>query len=55
MTDESPLHILIIGAGVAGLALAQLLQTNPSVRCSVFDRDESAAGRYHKWSVSLST
>ena len=55
MADGPELHVLIIGGGVAGPALAQLLHTNKNVRCTVFDRDTSVTARYHKWSITLST
>ncbi|KAI9681267.1 MAG: hypothetical protein M1817_002549 [Caeruleum heppii] len=47
-------HILIIGAGIVGLTLAQALRKHfPHVRCSVFERDEHPLARGAGWGLTL--
>lgn len=59
ITDEE-FHILIIGAGITGLALAQALrkrnQENPSrkpITFSIYERDAYALARGAGWGLTL--
>lgn len=49
--SNSP-HILIIGAGLAGLALAQSLRAR-NYTFQVFDRDVSEVARNQGWCITL--
>lgn len=44
--------ILIIGAGLGGLVLAQILLAN-NVPFEIFERDESTSSRNQGWAVAL--
>lgn len=52
MTLESCSDELYIGAGIAGLTLAQALRRH-GVLCTIFERDESAEVRNQGWGVSI--
>ncbi len=45
-------HILIIGAGIGGLFLAQFLRKK-GVSFEIFERDESASARGQGWALGL--
>ena len=47
-------HVLIIGGGLGGLALAQALRKS-SIQSTVFERDANPEGRKQSWAVSLET
>lgn len=44
--------VLIIGAGLGGLALAQILH-NQDVPFELFERDEAPSARKQGWAVAL--
>jgi cation diffusion facilitator CzcD-associated flavoprotein CzcO len=44
--------VLIIGAGLGGLVLAQILKKN-GVPFEIFERDEGLASRKQGWAVAL--
>ena len=50
--DHPQPHILIIGAGVTGLVLAQALKKN-SIRFTVFERDPNAFYRGRGWGLTI--
>lgn len=45
-------HVLIIGAGLSGLTLAQILRKN-SVSYEIFERDANADARAQGWAIAL--
>lgn len=45
-------HVLIVGAGLSGLTLAQILRKN-GVSYEIFERDESAEARAQGWAIAL--
>lgn len=45
-------HVLIVGAGLSGLTLAQILRKN-GVSYEVFERDKSAESRAQGWAIAL--
>jgi 2-polyprenyl-6-methoxyphenol hydroxylase-like FAD-dependent oxidoreductase len=47
---ESQFKVLIIGAGVAGLALAQILRKH-HIQFEIYERDNGARGQ--GWSIAL--
>jgi glycine/D-amino acid oxidase-like deaminating enzyme len=50
--DSNRPHVLIIGGGLAGLALAQALRAR-NCTCQVFDRDASEVARNQGWCITL--
>ena len=53
MADGKPSNkVLIIGAGLGGLTLAQVLHEN-HVAFEIFERDETLASRKQGWAVAL--
>jgi 2-polyprenyl-6-methoxyphenol hydroxylase-like FAD-dependent oxidoreductase len=50
VTLNSGFKVLIIGSGVAGLSLAQILRKE-GISCEVFERDDGS--RSQGWSISL--
>ncbi|KAI9788513.1 MAG: hypothetical protein M1816_006853 [Peltula sp. TS41687] len=47
-------HVLIIGAGIVGLTLAQALRKqHPSVRCTVYERDPDPTWRGAGWGLTI--
>lgn len=52
-TAPRPLHVLIIGAGVGGLFLAQFLRKQ-GVDFSIYERDASPDARFPGWAIGLS-
>ncbi|KAI1633025.1 putative monooxygenase [Biscogniauxia mediterranea] len=45
-------HVLIVGAGLSGLTLAQILRKN-GVSFEIFERDKSAEARSQGWAIAL--
>ncbi|KAL8725154.1 MAG: hypothetical protein Q9166_007529 [cf. Caloplaca sp. 2 TL-2023] len=45
-------HVLIIGAGITGLVLAQALKKE-GIRCSIFEKDESLNVRSNEWTMAI--
>lgn len=45
-------HVLIVGAGLSGLTLAQILRKN-GVSYEIFERDKSAEARAQGWAIAL--
>ncbi|KAI1491817.1 putative monooxygenase [Biscogniauxia mediterranea] len=45
-------HVLIVGAGLSGLTLAQILRKN-GVSFEIFERDASAEARSQGWAIAL--
>ncbi|KAH8895366.1 putative monooxygenase [Thozetella sp. PMI_491] len=52
MATRSYPHVLIVGAGLSGLTLAQILRKN-GISFEVFERDESADARTQGWAIAL--
>lgn len=50
MAEDNP-HVIVIGAGLAGLAIAHGLQRN-NIRCTIVDRE--ATPRDRSWGITLS-
>lgn len=50
--DRSTMHVLIIGAGIGGLSLAQTLRKQ-KLSFEVFERDENADARFQGWAIAL--
>ncbi|KAF2678708.1 FAD/NAD(P)-binding domain-containing protein [Lentithecium fluviatile CBS 122367] len=48
------MHVLIIGAGLGGLTLAQTLRKQ-GISFEVFERDEDENGRFQGWAIALHT
>lgn len=45
-------HVLILGAGLGGLALAQALR-KLGITFEIFERDESPHARFQGWAIAL--
>ncbi|KAK1489737.1 early conidial development-2 [Colletotrichum cuscutae] len=52
MSPKSNPHVLIIGAGLSGLTLAQILRKN-NISFSIFERDSRADARAQGWAIAL--
>ena len=52
-TTKSP-HVLILGAGLAGLTFAQGLR-KLGISYEIFERDESAQSRSQGWAIAIHT
>lgn len=50
--QESQTRVLIIGAGLGGLALAQVLRKH-GISFEIFERDADPSSRTQGWAVSL--
>ncbi|KAI8711024.1 Fad binding domain protein [Fusarium sp. LHS14.1] len=48
------MHVLIVGAGLGGLTLAQTLRKQ-GISFEIFDRDKSSDGRFQGWAIALHT
>lgn len=48
------MHVLIVGAGLGGLAVAQGLR-NKGISYEIFDRDESEDSRFQGWAIFMHT
>lgn len=48
------MHVLIVGAGVGGLSLAQTLRKK-GISYEVFERDEDENARFQGWAIGLHT
>lgn len=51
MSNLNP-HVLIVGAGLSGLTLAQILRKN-KISFSIFERDSRADARAQGWAIAL--
>lgn len=51
MSHSHP-HVLIIGAGLGGLALAQSLRKK-NIPFTISERDESSSSRQQGWAITL--
>lgn len=45
-------HVLIVGAGLGGLALAQLLR-KARISFDIFEKQDAADSRFEGWSLAL--
>lgn len=52
MASKTYPHVLIVGAGLSGLTLAQILRKN-GVSYEIFERDKSAEARSQGWAIAL--
>ena len=52
MTGQTEPHILIIGAGITGLTLAQALKTQ-NVPFTIFERDAEPSSRGRGWGLTI--
>lgn len=52
MAVETPLPILVVGAGISGLSLAQYLRKS-GIPFRIFDRDASIASRTGGWGLTF--
>jgi 2-polyprenyl-6-methoxyphenol hydroxylase-like FAD-dependent oxidoreductase len=48
------MHVIIIGAGLGGLTLAQILRKK-GISFEIFERDENEHGRFQGWAIALHT
>lgn len=48
------MHVLIVGAGLGGLTLAQTLRKQ-GISYEIFERDEDENGRFQGWAIALHT
>lgn len=48
------MHVLIVGAGVGGLSLAQTLRKK-GISYDVFERDEDENSRFQGWAIGIHT
>jgi 2-polyprenyl-6-methoxyphenol hydroxylase-like FAD-dependent oxidoreductase len=48
--SKSPFHVIIIGGGLGGLALAQGLKTH-GISCAVYEKDRSRADRLQGYRI----
>ena len=46
------MHVLIVGAGVGGLCLAQSLRKQ-NISFEVFERDTNADARFQGWAIAM--
>ncbi len=46
------MHVLIVGAGVGGLSLAQSLRKQ-NISLEIFERDTDADSRFQGWALAL--
>ena len=53
-TKERQPHVLILGAGLGGLTLAQALR-NKGVSFEIFERDDGLDARSGGWAIALHT
>lgn len=54
MKGQEPFRIGIIGGGIGGLALAQLLRNKPNIQVTVYERSAEAVDRLSGYRVMLS-
>jgi len=48
------MHVLIVGAGLGGLTLAQTLRKK-GISYEIFERDVDNNGRFQGWAIALHT
>lgn len=46
------MHVLIVGAGVGGLSLAQSLRKQ-NISFEIFERDADADARFQGWAIAM--
>lgn len=47
-------HVVIVGAGLGGLLLAQTLRKQ-EISFEIYDRDASPTARYQGWAIAIHT
>jgi 2-polyprenyl-6-methoxyphenol hydroxylase-like FAD-dependent oxidoreductase len=52
MSATNKPHVLIIGAGLGGLTLAQALRKK-GISFEIFERDSSVDSRFQGWAIAL--
>lgn len=50
--ETTPPHIIVIGAGITGLTLAQALKKH-GISCTVFERDPDVSARGRGWGLTI--
>ena len=48
------MHVIIIGAGLGGLTLAQTFRKQ-GISYEIFERDEDQNGRFQGWAIAMHT
>ena len=51
-SDAKHPHVLIVGAGLAGLALAQALRKQ-GITFEIYERDANVHARFQGWAIAL--
>ena len=52
ISNSTPPHIIIIGAGITGLTLTQALKRN-NIPYTVFEQDSSVSARGRGWGLTI--
>lgn len=50
-----PLRVIVIGGGIGGLTLGQLLTSQPNIKCTVYERNDDAEDRLCGYRIMLSS
>ncbi len=53
-TRFTKMHVLIVGAGVGGLSLAQCLRKQ-GISFEIFERDATDRARFQGWAIAIHT